>query len=40
MTAENVENWQTMNWSKEIRLMEALSCNIGQYLNEQGIQVQ
>jgi len=40
MTAENEENWQTMSWYKEIGLIEALSCNIGQYLDEQGIKVE
>ncbi|MCU0352924.1 MAG: Uma2 family endonuclease [Cytophagales bacterium] len=34
------ENWQTMDWDKEIALIDGLVCNIGKYLAEEGIQTE
>jgi Uma2 family endonuclease len=34
MIATKDENWQIINWHKEIEIMEGLTFNIGQYLQE------
>jgi Uma2 family endonuclease len=37
MVATAHENWQIMNWSKDVLLIENVTANIGEYLNSEGI---
>jgi hypothetical protein len=39
MVATPNENWQIMDWSKDINLIDGISANIASYLKEEGIQV-
>lgn len=34
------ENWQTMDWHKDVELLDGLTANIGKYLDREGIKME
>ena len=34
------ENWQTMDWHKDVEMLEGLVANIGKYLDREGIKIE
>ena len=40
MLATQSENWQTMDWNKDVTLLDDLTFNIAAYLNKKGIVIE